>query len=1002
VKAQPNRLFVGGRIDRAATVTLRFDGRAIEAHPGDTLASAFLANGVRLVGRSFKYHRPRGIVSAGVEEPNALVHLRAGARGEPNTRATTAEVFDGLVAKSQNGWPSIDLDMASVFGALTRILPAGFYYKTFMGLGRGTRWWMMCEHFIRKAAGMGRAPQSPDPDGYEKVNAFCDVLVVGAGPAGLAAALAAGRAGARVLLVEQDFALGGTLLDLPLGGAADAWLGRALDELAALPNVQILTRTTAFGAYDGEVYGLVERCGDHLAAPPEHRPRQRYWLVRSKAAVLAAGAIERPLVFGGNDIPGVMLASGLRTYLNRFAVLCGRKIALCTTNDSVYATAGELAQAGAAVTVLDLRKDIPSALLAPAKAAGVDVLPGHAVYQAHGGKALRAVTFGPVDASGRIDAPLRRLDCDVLATSAGFVPNLHLWSHRGRRPHYDAAKQAFVPDPQAHPRLLCAGACAGEDTLEETVRTGAAQGEAAARIAGHTDGVGTIPALHLPDGGWSRDTAPVSTICGADGQPAPFAFVDLQHDVKCSDIDLAHREGYVSVEHLKRYTTAGMATDQGKTSNVNALARLAGLRGQPIAEVGTTTFRPPFTPVSFGAIVGREHGRHFRPTRLSPMHDWHAEQGAAFIDAGLWLRPWYYPRAGEDRGAAYVREAGEVRRTVGLVDVSSLGKIAVQGPDAAEFLDRLYVNSMRTLKVGRLRYGVMLRDDGFVFDDGVVARLSETEFAVSTTTANAAKVLANLEQLLQTAWTALKVQVTSVSDQWAAIAVAGPRSRTLLQTVCGDADLSAAGLPHMALTYAEIAGAPVRIHRMSYSGELAFELYVPAGFGRLVWESLMRAGSAFGVVAYGTEAMGALRIEKGHVAGGELDGRTTLKDLALERMTRGRSTFVGAVLRQRPGLEDPERPSLVGLAAIDPASALKPGCLVFSEQAEIAGHGEGHVTSTTFSPALGGHIGLALLARGEKRVGEIVRCVDLLGNSDVRCRVVRSCFVDPEGARQNA
>jgi sarcosine oxidase subunit alpha len=1004
VSKQENRLSQGGRIDRAASFTMRFDGREVRAFGGDTLASALLGNGVRVVARSFKYHRPRGVFAAGVEEPNALVRLREGARAEPNSRATTIEAYPGLRAASQNAWPSLRFDVAALSGALQRLLPAGFYYKTFIGPGAGIGWWMFCESFIRRAAGRGRAAVASDPDVYEKVNAFCDVLVVGGGRAGLAAALAAGRAGARVVLAEQDFALGGSLLACPPGSEGDAWLAAVEGELHAIANVRILLRSTVFGAYDGEIYGVVERVSDHLAAAPEHQPRQRYWIVRTKSAVLAAGAIEQPLVFTDNDLPGVMLATAARSYLNRHAVRCGSRVVVFTGNDAAYVLASELALAGAAVALVDLRRNVPEALARPARRSGIDVVAGHAVVRAHGGQTLEAVTIAPIDlATGRVATATRRITCDLLATSGGFAPTLHLFSQRGGKPRYDAALGSFVAGVGA-PALLCAGSSAGRDGLGEAIRSGFAAGTAAARRAGREGGTGYAPEPpgEADAGSWSREPAVLTVVRRADGSLPAKAFIDLEHDVTCADVELAHREGYVSIEHLKRYTTIGMGSDQGKTSNVNALSRLAALRGVAIPDVGTTTFRPPYTPIPFGTLVGRVQGRHFRPIRRSPMHAWHARHGAVFIEAGGWLRPWYYPREGEGAREAAIREAGQVRSTAGLVDVSSLGKIAVEGPHAAQLLDRVYVNGFASLKVGELRYGVMLREDGFVFDDGVTARLAATQFFMTTTTGNADKVLAFLERLLQTAWTELEVHVTSVTDQWGAIAVAGPHARRLLAAACVGTDLAAASLPNMRWREASIAGVPARIHRMSYSGELAYEVYVPSGHAELVWEALMAAGNPLGVLAYGTEAMGTLRIEKGHLGAAEIDGRTTLRDLALDRLVRATKPCVGSVLRRRPLLEDPQRPSLVGLVALDPARPIKAGSLLFAAGAPIAGHGEGHVTSATYSPALGTHIALALLARGLARRGEVVRCVDLLDDTTVEVRVGEPCAFDREGVRQHA
>lgn len=983
------RLPSGGRIDRNRTITVQFDGRAFQAHPGDTLASALLAGGQQIFARSFKYHRPRGLMTAGVEEPNALVHLRDGARHEPNAQTTMVEAFDGLTSTSQNAWPSLDFDIGSVNGALSRFFGAGFYYKTFIGPFKGTGFWMACEKIIRKAAGMGRATTLDDPDHYEKLNAFCDVLIVGAGPAGIAAALAAGRRGENVILVEQDHALGGALLGEQVGASSDPWLSQAQAELRTLSNVRILNRTTAFGAYDSEVFGLVERFQDHLKVPEAGKPRQRYWLVRTKRAVLATGAIERPMVFAGNDMPGVMLASAVRKYLNRYAILAGEKVVVTTNNDSAYTTALDLARAGAKVMLCDVRKNLPTALSNEIRKAGIELKAGYAVLKAEGGKSVRGAHLIPVDANGRATAKSTRVACDLIAVSGGWAPALHLWSQRFGKPQYQSNLDAFLP-PSEKGEFKCVGSLVGAPSLTEALTQGHAAGGG---------GVGEPPSLAGHNDFWGRDLKPVTVITKADGSTPGKAFVDFQHDVKLADIDQAHLEGYVSVEHLKRYTTSGMAADQGKTSNLNALARMASLRGMDIPNVGTTTFRPPYTPVSIGALVGHDHGLHFRPIRLSTIHDWHLENGAEMIEAGAWLRPWYYPANGENLRDAYIREAAHVREHVGIVDVSTLGKIAVQGPDAAEFLNRVYVNGFKTLPIGRLRYGVMLREDGFVLDDGATARLGENDYFMSTTTANAAKVLAQAELLLQTAWRDLRVHVTTITDQWAAIAIAGPKSRGVLTDLSG-ADLGRETLPNNHFTYVSIAGVPCRLHRMSYSGELAYEIYAPAKSGRKVWDALVKAGAPYNLRPYGTEAMGALRIEKGHVAGAEIEGRTTMKDLGLEGFASTKKPFIGSVLRKRPLLQDPARPSLVGLEIIGETGA-KAGSLLFSRNIPAKGHGEGWVSSTTYSPALKKNIALALLSRGPERIGETIQVVDFVGNQTLQAKVVSHHFFDPEGQRQN-
>ncbi len=1028
---QEFRLKSGGRIDRSRPLSFRFDGRSYTGHAGDTLASALLANGVTLVGRSFKYHRPRGIYSAGIEEPNALVTLRSGGRHEPNVPATMIELFDGLEAHSQNRWPSLRHDVMSAVGHFPKVFAAGFYYKTFMGPTR--RAWMFYEHFIRKAAGMGDPTTAPDPDRYEKAHAFCDLLVVGGGPAGLAAAITAGRAGLRVILVEDDAGLGGSLLSRR-DKAASEWLSAALAELAALPGVRVMTRTCAFGAYDGMTFALLERVSDHLAVPAPFQPRQRYWRVRAGQAILATGMIERPIVFGNNDLPGVMLASAARTYANRFAALPGRQVVVFTNNDSAYTAAEDLRAAGAAVSVIDARAEVAEALRARMRAAGIELHSGFAVGCANGTRAVTSVDIVPFDAARAQAARVhKRLPCDLLAVSGGWTPTLHLLAQRGCKPVHDEARAmlvaATVPDG-----FHLAGGAAGTGTLSACIESGMAAANAAVAASGHAPAAPGRPLAAVPSADTDEDgIVPVWTIPDPLGQRAKKKFVDLQHDVGADDIVLAHREGYASVEHLKRYTTLGMANDQGKTSNLNALAILAGLSGRAIGEVGTTTFRPPFRPIAIGALTGPETGLHFRPIRRSPMHDWHERNGAVFTTTGLWLRPWYFPKPGESRADAYTRETAQVRRAVGLTDVSSLGKIDVQGPDAAEFLNRVYVNGFAKLAVGRARYGVMLRPDGIVLDDGTTSRISEHHYFMTTTTAGAGKVMSQLEYLLQTAWPDLRVHVTSVTGQWAGMAVSGPSSRDLLRRVIPDVDLSDAALPFMGVAHGHAGDIPVRILRVSFSGERAYEVYTPAGYGMAMWQTICDQGAGLDLTVYGTEALGALRIEKGHAAGGELEGRTTLADLGLARMASNAKPFLGGALARREGLADETRPRLVGLELAGGAGELRAGAILCDPAArhrrgfadgsptlsDLApdpaaagftaangsghmGHGIGFISSVTWSPELQRTIALGFVAGGTSRIGEEIDAVFPLRDEMTKVRVTSPHFVDPEGERLHA
>lgn len=987
---QVNRLARGGLIDRSRTLRFTFDGAVYDGHPGDTLASALLANGVTLTGRSFKYHRPRGILSAGSEEPNALVELRTGARREANTRATCVELYDGLVATSQNRWPSLAVDLLSVNSLLAPVFVAGFYYKTFMW--PAALWEKLYEPMIRRAAGLGRAADIADPDSYEKATVFCDVLVIGGGPAGLTAAINAGRSGARVILADENFALGGRAIDDASeidGKPAAQWVAAAEEELAAMPDVRVLRRTTIFGVYDGGTYGGIERVSDHIETAPRGAPRQRLWHIIAKQSVLAAGATERPIVFGNNDRPGVMLAGAVRTYINRFGAAPGKRAVVFCNNDDAARTVVDLKRAGIdVVALIDSRTDTSVAVKEIVAATRVPLVTGGVVTQARGGRKLKGVDVRLADGT------TRKFTCDLVAMSGGWNPNIQLTTHLSGKPSWSDAIHAFVPGA-VPPGMTVAGAARGVFGLKDVVDSGVSSGVAAANAAGFTASLSSSPSA-VNEG---ASIAPLWRVETSRGK----SFVDFQNDVAATDIELAEREGFRAVEHLKRYTTLGMATDQGRTANVNALAIMASLTGKTIPQTGMTIARPPYTPVALGAFAGHHRAKDFKPSRLPAFFSWAKEQGAHVVETGLWLRPSYFPINGErDWLETITREVKTVRSSVGICDVSTLGKIDVQGPDACLFLDKLYINGMKTLAVGRARYGCMLREDGMLMDDGTVARLGDNHYFITTTTANAVKVTQHMELCLQWLWPDLDVQMISATEQWAQYAVAGPKSRDLLSKIVDPAfDISDAAFPYMAAGEITVCGGiKARLFRLSFSGERAYEVGVPARFGDALMRRLLEAGQEFGVCAYGTEALGVMRIEKGHISGPELNGTTTPRDVGLGGMVSTKKDFIGRVLGARPGLLDPERPALVGLRPVDRSQRLRSGAHFIAKDAPAdASNDQGYMTSVAYSPSLGHWIGLGLLKRGPERIGEIVRAYDPVRNGDTLVEVVSPCFIDPKGEK---
>ena len=990
------------RIDRSAPVTFTFDGQTYSGFAGDTLASALLANGVHFVGRSFKYHRPRGILSAGSEEPNALIRLGKGATTEPNIRATQIEIFDGLYAESQNRTPTLKFDIGAINSVLGRFFPAGFYYKTFMW---PAKMWMRYEHLIRHAAGLGKvADDHIDPDRYEKTHAHCDILVAGGGAAGLMAALQAASGGARVILADEQNEFGGWLLgeaDISIDEQpATNWIGKMTSQLAAMPNVKLLPRTTVFGYMDHNFLTLNERVTDHLGKRPSHLPRQRLWKVRAQQVIIAQGAHERPLVFAGNDIPGVMLAGAVRTYINRYSVRPGQRAIVVCNNDDAYRTALDLNRAGARVVIADLRTQPKGPLIRTARDAGIEILTGHAVIAAYGTHRVARVEIAPVNSNATaIIGEVIHRDCDLVAMSGGLSPAVHLHSQARGKLKWDDSKLCFRPSATHEPSHNI-GACNGSFDLVACFKEALRAGTKAAAASGFKPASLTLPDATIVKQNW----CPIAAWKIPNGHLAgrgPKAFVDFQNDVTSSDITLAAREGYQSVEHMKRYTTTGMGTDQGKTSNINALAILAEALGNEIPEIGTTTFRMPYTPSNIGAIAGRDIGSLFDPVRLTRMDDWHRAAGAKFEHVGQWMRAWYYPEEGEMMHDAVNREVRAARTTAGLLDASTLGKIDIRGRDAAEFLNRLYTNAWNKLNIGKCRYGLMLKDDGMVMDDGITTRLGENHFHMTTTTGGAAGVLDWMEEWLQTEWPNLEVYLTSVTEQWSVATLSGPRAAKILEDAGIDIDLSPANFPFMSLKHAHIGGLPARIFRISFTGELSYEINVAARHGLALWTHLMNVGAAHGITPYGTEAMHVLRAEKGFIiVGQETDGSVNPYDLGMDWIvSKTKPDFIGKRALCRKSMSYDNRKQLIGLLCNDPKTVIPEGAhAVIDPNQPLPMDMLGQVTSSYFSPNCGRSIAMAMLKGGQRLMGQTIY-FPMLDGTILDATVVNPIFYDPKGTR---
>ncbi len=976
-----------GHINRDVPIRFNFDGKPYEGFEGDTVASALLANGVHLMGRSFKYHRPRGPVGLGSEEPNALITVsRAADRVTPNLRATMTEIYPGLDAQSQNRWPNLGTDIGTFNNTFSMFFPAGFYNKTFMW--PKSFWDKVYEPFIRNMAGLGPAPTEPDPDVYASTYGHCETLIVGSGPAGIAAAIAASKKGGRVILVDENPKLGGSLLSDPHaiidGKPASEWLSKALRGLEKADNVTLMRRTTAIGYYHDNFIALAESLTEHIPAAKVGVSREKLHRIRAGKVILAQGAIERPLVFNGNDKPGVMLASAAQGYLNKYGVAVGKEVALFTAHDSGYAAIFDMADANVRVSaIIDARADLRADLRAAAEKRGIDIHLGSVVSRTKGNKRISSIeVFNPTTKEKKV------VSCDALMMAGGWTPSLHLWSHSKGSIKWDDETSVYLPDV-ANENCVCIGASNGDFGIKSALDAGSKAGGGRKTYTVEEVEFGSGEVFdHLPN--YIKPTK-------------QKAFVDFQNDVTEKDIKLAVQEGFKSIEHVKRYTTNGMATDQGKTSNLNALEIAAKALDKPAPQVGLTTFRPPYTPTGFGTISGYRTGDLFEVTRKTAIDPWAEKQGAVFEPVGIWRRAWYFPKDGEDMHAAVARECKATRESLGIFDASTLGKIEVVGPDAAKFMNIMYTNPWSKLGVGACRYGLMLREDGYIYDDGVVGRLAEDRFHVTTTTGGAPRVYRHMEDYLQTEFPELNVWLTSTTEQWSVIALNGPNARKLIAPLVEGIDLSPEAFPHMAVREGKICGVPTRLFRVSFSGELGFEINVPSHYGRAVWETLFEAGKAYDITPYGTETMHVLRAEKGFIiVGQDTDGTVTPHDAGMSWIvSKKKKDFVGKRSLGRRDLMAEGRKHLIGLLTEDPETVLEEGAQIVADPNQpVPMDMLGHVTSSYWSEALGKSIAMALVRDGFNRMDETLY-IPMPGGVVHKAKVVKPMFYDPKGERLN-